>query len=168
MKIKDLITVYLKHLRVIGRTDRTLETTRFDLLSWLKFLKEYDVHHIEDITSEIMEEYQQDLAFRLTAKGLPLAIATQSRLLVIVKGFTRFLKEQDYLINDPSEKIKLPKERKHLPKVILTPEEVRKIIKAVDDRSNRGYRNKIVLEILYDTGIRRSEISRRWGKRSVS
>jgi len=46
-----------------------------------------------------------------------------------------------------------------LPKVILSPAEVKKLIEAPDPRTNRGYRNRIILEILYDTAIRRSELA---------
>jgi integrase/recombinase XerD len=76
-----------------------------------------------------------------------------------VKGFTRFLKAQDYLVNDPAEAIRLPKQPKRLPRVILTSSEVKKLLAACDMRSNNGYRNRIIIEILYDTAIRRAEVA---------
>jgi integrase/recombinase XerD len=77
----------------------------------------------------------------------------------VVKSFTRFLKAKDYLLHDPGEAIKLPRKPKRLPKVILNSNEVKKLIEAPDIRTNRGYRNRIMLEILYDTAIRRSELA---------
>jgi len=77
----------------------------------------------------------------------------------VVKGFTRFLKDHDYLVDDPGCAIKLPKKPKRLPRVILSPAEVQKLLAAPDTQSNGGYRNRIILEILYDTAIRRAEVA---------
>ena len=106
-----------------------------------------------------MYEYQQELAFRITAKGKLLSLRTQAQSLGIVKAFTRFLKEHDYLVHDPAEVIHPPKKPKRLPKVTLSSNEVQKLMDAADTRSNRGWRNRIILEILYDTAIRRSELA---------
>jgi integrase/recombinase XerD len=80
-------------------------------------------------------------------------------MLGVIKAFTRYLKENDFMILDPGDAIKLPKKPKRLPKVILTTSELKKIIEAADIRTNQGYRNRVILEILYDTAIRRSELA---------
>ncbi len=158
MKIKALIPVYLRHLKTIGRSDRTILNVRNDMRKFIRFLESEKVFILEDLTADIAYEYQQDLAFSLTAKGKPLTLRTQAQLLSVVKGFTRFLKEKDYLIRNPGEQIKLPKKPKRLPKVIMDKNEVQKLIDAPDTHTNRGYRNRVILEILYDTAVRRSEI----------
>jgi integrase/recombinase XerD len=106
-----------------------------------------------------MEAYQQELSFRLTAKGLPLCVRSQSQFLGVVKAFTRYLKEGDYLLHDPGERIKLPKKPQVLPRSILDEGEVRKLMKAPDAHTNTGFRNRLIIELLYDTAIRRSELS---------
>ncbi len=62
---------------------------------------------------------------------------------------------------DPSHgaAIRLPKKPRQLPRVILSNDEVRRIILSPDTATNSGYRDRIVLELLYDTAIRRSELS---------
>jgi len=160
MKIKDLIPIYLKHLKILGRSYYTIRGSKYGLHDLSKFLDEEKASNLEDLTSDILYEYQQELAFHLTSKGKLLALRTQGQSLGIVKAFTRFLKEQDYLIRDPGEAIRLPKKPKRLPKVILSADEVQKLMNAPDMRTNRGYRNRVMLEILYDTAIRRSELSR--------
>ena len=117
------------------------------------------VYHLEDFSADVMGEYQQDLAFRLTRKGKPFTLRSQTQLLGVAKGFTRFLKENDYLLSDPGEKLKLPRKSRRLPKVILSQAEVKRLLNAPDTRTNGGYRNRIMLEILYDTAIRRAELS---------
>jgi integrase/recombinase XerD len=159
MKIKEIIPHYLKHLQALGRSYYTIRGAKYGLRDLVVFLEQENVIHLEDLTSDILYEYQQELAFRLTSKGKLLTLRTQGQNLGIIKAFTRFLKEQDYLINDPGKAIKLPKKPKRLPKTILTANEIQKIMKAPDTRTNRGYRNRIILETLYDTAIRRSELS---------
>lgn len=159
MKIKDLISDYLKYMKTLNRSYYTIRDARFVLKSFVCFLEMQKVYTVTDLTRETIEDYQQELAFSLTAKGKPLAIRTQTKRLGTVRGFTRYLKDHDYLAHDPGEKIKLPKDPKPLPRIILTPEEIKKLMAAPDIHTNLGYRNRIVLEILYDTAVRRLELS---------
>ncbi len=87
MTIKLLITAYLRHLKTIGRSPRTLTGRRYDLNEFLRFLDKEGVLMPEELTSEIMKEYQEDLAFRITTKGKPLAPRSQAQLLGVAKGF---------------------------------------------------------------------------------
>lgn len=157
--MKDAIQLYLKHLKILGRSYYTIRKARYSLRGFTRFLKQEGVDRIENLTRDIMEEYQQDLAFRLTAKGSLLNLRTQQDRLSCAKGFTRFLKDRDFLVSDPGDMIRLPKQPRRLPKVILNPKEVKQMLHAPDTRTNPGYRNRIMLEILYDTAIRRMELS---------
>jgi integrase/recombinase XerD len=159
VKNKQLIPIYLKNLKVLGRSYHTIREAKYVLRRFVRFLATENADHIEDLNADILAEYQQELYFSLTAKGKPLTLRTQAQTLGVIKGFTKFLKDKDYLIHDPAETIKLPKKPKRLPKVILSPSEVRQLLQAPDIRTNRGYRNRIMLEILYDTAIRRAELS---------
>jgi len=159
MTIRQLIPIYLKHLKTLGRSYYTIRGAKYGLFDLAGFLEEEKAPCLEDLTGDILVEYQQELAFRLTAKGRLLSLRTQGQSLGVVKAFTRFLKQKDYLVHDPGEAIKLPKKPKRLPKVILSHSEIRKLMDAPNIRTNKGYRNRIVLEILYDTAIRRSELS---------
>jgi integrase/recombinase XerD len=159
MKIKQLIPIYLKDLKVLGRSYYTVRGAKYVLRRFVRFLETENADHIEDLNDDILAEYQQELYFTMTAKGKPLSLRTQAQTLAVIKGFTRFLKDNDYLIQDPGQTIQLPKKPKRLPKVILSPAEVKKLLQAPDMRTNRGYRNRIILEILYDTAIRRAEVA---------
>lgn len=160
MTIKELIPIYLKHLQTLGRSYYTIRGAKYGLRDLCHFLETEKIVTLEGLTRDILYEYQQDLAFRLTRKGYPLSLRTQEQTLCIVRAFTRFLKIRDYLVADPGASIQLPKKPKRLPKVILNDHEIVKLMKVPDMRSNRGYRNRIILEILYDTAIRRLEMSR--------
>ena len=159
MKIKEILPEYLTHLKILGRARHTLKGTKYDLRRFIRFLEEEKVDHIEALSSEVLTGYQQALVFSLTATGKPLSVRTRAQRLSVIKGFTRFLKEKDYLVYDPGEALQLPKKPRRLPKVILSSKEVKTMLGAQDMRTNRGYRNRILLEILYDTAIRRAEIA---------
>lgn len=159
MKMTEAIPAYVQHLKVLGQSSFTLTRIKYSLKKLAAFLADEQIHHIEEITPEILAGYQEELAFCLTARGKPLSAGAQEKLLSAVKGFCRYLMENDYLVRDPAAKIKLPKKARRLPKLILSAEEVKKLMAAPDMRTHEGYRNRVILEILYDTGIRRSELA---------
>lgn len=159
MIIKEAVQAYLQHLAAAGRARHTLKGARHALRKFTSFLDNEKVADISDLTADLLNDYQEELAFSLTAKGKPLCARSQGLLLSAVKGFTRYLKDKDYLVRDPGESLQLPKKPRRLPKVILNPQEVKKLISAPDTQTRQGYRNRIILEILYDTAIRRAEVS---------
>lgn len=159
MTIKALVPVYLTHLRVLGRSPYTITNARSGLRDLLAFLAEQQVEQVDELCAEVLADYQQDLAFRVTARGTRLCLRTQAQRLGVVRSFTRFLTKHDYLLRDPGAHLILPKKPRQLPRVILSLDEMQRLLKAPDLRTHRGYRNRIVLELLYDTAIRRSELS---------
>lgn len=159
MKLTDLILLYLQHLAILGRARLTIRAARSGLRSFTRFMEEMSILYLSELTPEVMAEYQQDVAFRLTAKGSLLTLRSQGQLLAVAKNFTKYLKEEDYLLSDPGEKIRLPRKPKRLPRVILSCAEMKQLMSAPDIQSNNGFRNRIILEILYDTGVRRAEMA---------
>ena len=159
MDIAHYINQYVTHLRTIGRAYHTIRIIRYNLKSFARYLEGEGIGAVEQLTREVIEDYQQELAFSLTAKGRPLAVRSQIKQLNAVMGFTRFLKEADYLVHDPAAAIKRPRESQRLPGSILSPQEIRQLMNAPDMRSYIGYRDRVLLEILYDTAIRRAELS---------
>ena len=159
MRIKEIIPIYLKHMKTLGRSYHTIRAAKYGLKDLAVFLEHEKIIHIEDLSADIFYEYQEELSFHITAKGKLLTLRTQGQALGIVKAFTRFLKERDYLVCDPGEGIRLPRKPRRLPKTILSGNEIKKLIDAPDSRTNQGYRDKMMLELLYDTAIRRSELS---------
>lgn len=112
-----------------------------------------------DVTAKDLHAYQSALyAFR-RSNGRPYAAAYQGTRLVVLKHLFRFLMRRGYLLHDPASELELPRLEKRLPRTILTPQEARKIIEAPDTKSPRGLRDRAILETLYATGIRVSELS---------
>lgn len=83
--------------------------------------------------------------------------ATQARVLAGIHSWFRFLLYKDYIEQDPSELLEGPKKPKHLP-TVLTLDEINRMMAAIDLSSNEGHRNRAMMEILYGSGLRVSEL----------
>ncbi len=82
---------------------------------------------------------------------------TQARMLAGIHSWFRFLLYKDYIAQDPSELLEGPKKSKHLP-TVLTLDEINRMMAAIDLSSNEGHRNRAMLEMLYGSGLRVSEL----------
>ena len=82
---------------------------------------------------------------------------TQARLIASVHSYYRFLLYHHYIDADPSELLEGPKREMHLP-VVLTVEEIDRLRAAIDLSSNEGHRNRAIIEMLYGSGLRVSEL----------
>ncbi|HHG84104.1 MAG TPA: hypothetical protein ENJ82_05080, partial [Bacteroidetes bacterium] len=79
-----------------------------------------------------------------------------SRNISSVRSFHSFLVHEDYTDNDPTELLESPKLAQKLP-VVLSVEEIDKILAQIDMRTKLGLRNRAMLELLYASGLRVSE-----------
>lgn len=104
---------------------------------------------IKQLTNKDIKEYIQSISKNESSKSLAHAIST-------LKSFYKFLLTQKYITNNPLDNIVQPKIKKDLPKV-LSENEVNKLldIKLTDHYS---YRNKAMLELMYSSGLRVSEL----------
>jgi len=86
-----------------------------------------------------------------------LTTRSQSRILSGVHSFYRFLLYQRYRDDDPSELLEMPRRDVHLPET-LTVEEVDRLVNAIDLSKAEGHRNRAIVEMLYGSGLRVSEL----------
>lgn len=157
MKLDDAIRQYLNAMNATGRSPHTVKGAKSALKELNGFLQSLDVAHIEQLDPDTLMQYREELAWRLTAKGTPLTPRSQSELLGHLRAFCRWLVEHDFLVGDPSAKLPNPKKPHQLPKVILDRKDVRKLLDQPDLSTATGYRNRVILEVLYATAIRREE-----------
>ncbi len=90
--------------------------------------------------------------------GLGMLATSQARLISGIKAFYKFLVLEDLMKSDPSALIETPKTRRKLPDV-LTIHEVESLINALDLSKPEQVRNKAMLEVLYGSGLRVSELT---------
>jgi integrase/recombinase XerD len=157
--LKSLSTAYLQSLAVRNLSQRTIKAVDWMLEKFFTYLESCGISAVDRITSQVVRDYQMSLYQRLNSRGRPNSIAYQNRMLSAAKNFTRFLKENDYIVSDPGCSVDYAKEPKRLPRGVLTPTEARKIIHAPDVKTALGYRDRTILEVLYSSAIRKDELN---------
>lgn len=82
---------------------------------------------------------------------------TQARVIAGIRSFYRFLLYHNYLDQDPSELLEGPRRELHLPEV-LSVDEIDRLVTAIDLSTHEGHRNRAIIEVLYGSGLRVSEL----------
>lgn len=106
-----------------------------------------------------LQAYQASLVARRKDDGKPYSSGHHVNELKAVKSLFRFLLRRGYVLHDPAAALALPRVEKRLPRVILTPQEARRIVEGPDTATVRGLRDRAILETLYGTGIRAGELA---------
>ena len=147
----DLRRAYHTWLRLErGYSPNTIEGYEMDLDKLYAYSKE---HGLDPVKMDF--DQLQDCLYTL-CKDLS-SEATQARLIAGIHAWFRFLLYKDYIDQDPSELLEGPKKSKHLP-TVLSLDEVDRMMAAIDLSSNEGHRNRAMMEMLYGSGLRVSEL----------
>ena len=132
-----------------GLTDKTKESYQNDLEVYKNFLETKHITDITNITSEHIKGFLKD-------RNDTEKTTTIAHNLTVIKNFHSYLFRQKLVKEDVSEFIERPKLRKSLPKT-LSIEDVNKLLD-IPLNTLFDYRNKAMLELMYGTGLRVSEI----------
>ncbi len=145
------IDAYLDHLRVERRLARlTLESYSRDLAALARFADE-SAASVERLTREHLEAFVR----RLLSSGL--SPRSTARAVACVRGFYRFLVLDRRLDDSPAADLRAPRAWPALPR-FLTVEEVDRLLAAPDVATPLGLRDRALVELLYATGLRVSEL----------
>ncbi len=129
----------------------TIEAYTRDIRKFAFFIDETGKRTFGRVRSGDIVEYM------ITQKRKGMAINSLSRNIVVIKLFFRFLAGEELIKNDVAREIDAPRLWKHLPEV-LTVDEVDKLINLPDTAAADGIRDRAILEMLYATGMRISEL----------
>ena len=155
-KTARLVRLYEEDL-LVRYGERTSSGYRGHVRGFLAWLVERKLDLVE-VRTEDLHAYEHDLNAARKKDGKPYSIGAQANRLTAVKSLFRFLYRRSYLLHDPAASLPAPKTEDRLPRVILTRKEAARILDAPDTRTPLGLRDRAVLETLYATGIRVSEI----------
>ena len=147
------ITDFIYYLEDEKRLSKnTIIAYRNDLLEYQEFLIKYQhIEDVRDIDKEMILKYIASL------KRANLAKTTIARKIVTIKAFHKFLSNEQISKEDVAYYIDMPKKDIHLP-TVLTEEEISKMLSLIDVSTDIGKRNKAMLELLYSSGLRISEL----------
>ena len=151
MSDKSIRQEYHRWLRLErGYSPNTIEGYEMDLDKLMTYTEEHGLDAVKMSFDELQEFiFEQFKTVR--------SEATQARVLAGIHSWFRFLLYKDYIDQDPSELLEGPKKSKHIP-TVLTLDEVNRMMAAIDLSSNEGHRNRAMMEMLYGSGLRVSEL----------
>lgn len=150
--IQKSIDAYIRYLHDVKKTSYNTEMSyQRDLNKMHKYLQENGIKKIAHITEDVLEGYVAYL------KDHNFANATMSRHIAAMKGWFLFMVKEGMVEEDVAGNLKAPKIEKKVPD-ILKMEEVVKLLEEPKGSNPKELRDKAMLELLYATGIRVTEL----------
>lgn len=133
-----------------GLSENSIKAYLLDLQRLQEYMDRHGIDivqaHFDDLQAFIFETFKEISSVR-----------TQARLIAGIHSFYRFLLYHHYIEQDPSELLETPKKEMHLPEV-LSLEEIDRMIAQIDMSKNESHRNRAIIEMLYGSGLRVSEL----------
>lgn len=158
--MKNYIIDFLEYLEINrGLSQGTIKEYEHYLIrfsNWL--LKNYPNYSLENLSIDIVNKYRVYLS-RLSSQGNPIKQNTQGYHIVALRNFLRYLIVHKNMNVISPDKIELPKSTQRQIN-FLTNEQINRLLNAPDVKNIIGLRDKAILEILYSTGMRVSELIR--------
>ena len=150
--MENVILEYITYLRQVKKMAYNTEISyKRDLLKMSAYLKDKGIVELKEITETALNSYVLEL------EGNGMSPATISRNIASMKAFFIYCMKHDLVDKDPAENLKAPKIDKKNPKV-LSPSEMEMLLKQPRLENPKGLRDKAMLELLYSTGMRVSEL----------
>ncbi|MFP4162704.1 MAG: site-specific tyrosine recombinase XerD [Chitinispirillaceae bacterium] len=132
-------------------SDNTAQSYRFDLQRLAAYLSQHEALDLQQVTPSVLSSYIRllyDLGFAATSI---------QRTISSIKSFFAFIASEGFIGEDPTELLEGPKASRTLPSV-LSVDEIETVIGAVDLEKRGGIRDRALIETLYATGMRVSEL----------
>jgi integrase/recombinase XerD len=143
---------YLAYLKLEKNlSENTISSYKNDLTSFLHFIEERQINDPSQIESRLI------IGFFTNLEKIGLTSSSAARYYSSLKGFLNYLFANNYIKNNPIEKVNPPKLAKNLPGV-LSVAEIDKILSLPNTKETLGIRDKTILEVFYACGLRISEL----------
>lgn len=139
-----------------GLSDNTIEAYRRDLIVWGEFCRLRKVP-VLDVSPDHVTDYLERLRKGSPPATRQLSPASVARMLVAVRAFYRFMTREGKIKSDPTSRVGAPRRPRSLPKAIAL-EDVERLLELPGD-DLLGARDRAILETLYGTGVRISELA---------
>ena len=151
---------FLDHLIVErGLSENTLEAYRRDLTRYVRFLRHRDVADLRAVDEGTVRSFVASISASTHGPdATPYRATSVARTLSAVRSFHRFLVRDGVTDRDPAAQVAQPRLPRSLPRP-LPVDDVRRLLEAPDGGSATGVRDRAILELLYGSGLRISELT---------
>nr|WP_297706333.1 tyrosine-type recombinase/integrase [uncultured Butyrivibrio sp.] len=150
--MKQLVDEFAIYLQSVKKSsNNTILSYKRDLNKMISFMENRGVFDINEVTQDRLFSYVESL------QNEHMSVSSIIRALTSIKAFFRYLLENGNIEDNPSESLKTPKAEKREVRV-LSGYEVESLLNLDFDEDAKGKRDKALLELLYATGLKASEI----------
>ncbi len=151
---------FLTDLAARGYSPATVRARRQALAVFAQWCLDRGLDGPAAVSRPVLVRYQRWLFHYRKADGDPLTFRSQNARLLPVRALFAWCVKNGHLAANPASDLDLPKVEQRLPKAALTAAEAEAVLAVPDERTVSGLRDRAMLEVLYCTGIRRSELAR--------
>lgn len=154
------VAQYLEQGHVRGFSAETMRRHDGALRRFVVWCEERAVADPKAVTQPMIERYQSQLFYHRKPDGQPLTHMTQRALVATVKSFFKWLAQNRYIAFNPASEITLPRKQQRLLRSVLTVADVERVLATMDLDNPAQLRDRVMVEVLYATGMRRAELTR--------
>ena len=141
-----------------GLSSTTARIRERGIDQFIRWSDERGLRHPAEVTRPILQRYQRHLYLVRQKNGKPLAHTTQLTMLFPLVAFFKWLTREGHILSNPAADLDLPKPPRQLPRHLLSVAEVEHVINQPHTHTLTGLRDRAILEVLYSSGVRRSEL----------
>lgn len=149
--MSDSVKGFVRSLQNTNYTKSTVKSYSESVTRFSRFLEHEGIVRFQDVDTETIEKY------RLRMFTEHLSESSVDHYLRCIKALFRYLENQGELFENPFSDIEMHRPSRKLPRV-LSQTEIKQLMGAPDCSAHTGIRDRAILEVLYGTGIRKSEL----------
>lgn len=159
LPLASWVHTHLRWAEVSRLAPMSLVLRQRGLARFVAWAHERGLRHPRELTRQMLEAYQRHLYLaRSQRDGAPLGLRTQQQLIGAVRGWCKWLTREGHIPANPAADLELPRMPRSLPRTLLSVDQVRQLMSQPDIEGLTGVRDRAMLELLYGTGMRRSEL----------
>lgn len=148
---------FVEHRAVLGATCKALDHVERNVLDFILWADSRGVTHPQQVSLAVLESYKRWLYYYRKKNGAPLAIGSQVAKLTPLRGFFKWLTRSGQIPANPAAEMEMPRRMRRLPRFALTAFEAEQVLAQADVSNVLGLRDRVLMEVLYATGMRRME-----------
>jgi integrase/recombinase XerD len=150
---------HFEWMMLTGYTPDTVRGRRIAIRRFIAWCDDRGLSDPKEITKPILERYQRHLFYYRKPDGTPLTLGSQQGFLAPLKTFFKWLAKENHIPSNPASELELPRQPKHLPRALLSIEDVEAVLRQIDHKATTGLRDRAIMEVLYSTALRRTELA---------
>jgi integrase/recombinase XerD len=156
--LSDGLREFLDWSEVHAISPRTIRQRQRAIRRFILWAEDRGITRPADVTLPVLERYQRHLFTYRKPTGEPLTFGSQAAEVIPLRAFFKWLVRARLILYNPAAELMMPKVTPRLSRYVLTVADIEAIINATEATTLLGVRDRAILEVLYSSAIRRSEL----------